>query len=393
MKKTNKTIHIIVKYFYPVAAGIETNILETYSELAKEGWDITIHTSKDTLTEKNVLPDTDLIKNLKVKRYKNHWYGYIPDIDWNNAGLLCLHNFNVDHIFYFIFTAWKKILKQKTFGLVVTPHGGFNPEWSIYSKPVALLKQLYHFSIGTFLINHVVDRVRAVSEWEKAEIVKKGVKKEKVVTISNGVEPEAYLAIDNVASNEIKRKVKGFGNYILQIGRIYVIKNYETTIKALPLLPKNVTFVIAGPIGNEGYLKELKTLIEKLDIQDRVKFIGVVRGVDKFYLMKHASMMVHMALWESFCNVLHEAMSQGQVCIAADNTALPYLIKDGVNGYLVPTKDYKQLSEKINYVLLNSKNKQIIKMQARNRALGLKDSWVNTAQKMETTYENLLKNI
>ena len=42
-----KKIHVITKYFYPVAAGIETNILETYSVLVKKGWDVTVHTSKD----------------------------------------------------------------------------------------------------------------------------------------------------------------------------------------------------------------------------------------------------------------------------------------------------------------------------------------------------------
>ena len=44
---SDKRLHVITRYFYPVAAGIETNILETYSILASRGWDITIHTSKD----------------------------------------------------------------------------------------------------------------------------------------------------------------------------------------------------------------------------------------------------------------------------------------------------------------------------------------------------------
>jgi CO dehydrogenase/acetyl-CoA synthase epsilon subunit len=50
MKKP--TIHVITKYFYPVAAGIETNILETYSKLASK-WDITIHASADEYLYKN----------------------------------------------------------------------------------------------------------------------------------------------------------------------------------------------------------------------------------------------------------------------------------------------------------------------------------------------------
>lgn len=61
MKNKGK-IHVITKYFIPVVAGIEVNILETYSVLAKEGWDITIHTSKDTYLQKGHLADTDEVR-------------------------------------------------------------------------------------------------------------------------------------------------------------------------------------------------------------------------------------------------------------------------------------------------------------------------------------------
>src|SRR5436305_1512737 len=123
---SKKQLHVIVKYFYPVTAGIETNTLETYSVLAEKGWNVTVHTSTDTPVEKN----------------------------------------------------------------------------------------------------HVNENL--------------------ITVITNGIENEAYSDIDTLASKEIKEKAKGFGRYILQVGRIYMIKNYETTIKALAKLPDDVKFVIAG---------------------------------------------------------------------------------------------------------------------------------------------------
>ena len=45
MKNTQPhKIDIVVKYFYPVTAGIETNIMETYRFLVENGWDVTLHT-------------------------------------------------------------------------------------------------------------------------------------------------------------------------------------------------------------------------------------------------------------------------------------------------------------------------------------------------------------
>jgi glycosyltransferase involved in cell wall biosynthesis len=93
-----------------------------------------------------------------------------------------------------------------------------------------------------------------------------------------------------------------------------------------------------------------------------------------------------MALWESFCNVVHEGMSQGLVCIVADNTALPYLVKNDVNGYCLPDQDVTQLSEKLTFVLKNKNTKKIKEMEEKNREFGLRDSWRSVSDKLIATY-------
>ncbi len=393
-KKHWKRLHIVVKYFYPVAAGIETNILETYSILAKRGWRIQIHTSRDTLTEKNVLKKQDEIRQLKVKRYSYGIFGYFPKIPWQTSDIICLHNFNVvPHFYIMLYTLLLKMFGRKKYTLVLIPHGGFTPEWSIFSRITRTLKKIYHQTVGTWLINVSVDGVRAVSEWEKQEIINQGVNPSLVTMISNGIENEAYQDIDRLASTQIKQFVKQTGKYIIQIGRIYPIKNYETTIRALSLLSDDIKYVIAGPQqSNPTYIKSLNTLISDLKLENRVIFTGVVRGIDKYYLIKHAEMMVHMAIWESFCNVVHEALSQGLVCIVGNNTALPLLIKDGINGYCVKTYDYKKVANRIKYVLDNKNNREILDMKARNKEFGLKHSWKSVAYNLEKFYNSLIIN-
>ena len=387
-----KKIHVITKYFYPVAAGIETNILETYSVLVKKGWDVTVHTSKDEYLSQNSLPDTEVIRGIKVIRYPfvSDNIGFFPNIDWSQADLVCLHNFNIFFWRILLYSLRLKLLGQKKFALVLTPHGGFNPEWSIFSPITATIKKLYHYTFGALIINLLVDKVRSVSEWERSEIIKKGINPRKVITISNGIEDEAYMDIGKLASPLIKLKVKKLGRYLIQIGRIYQIKNYETTIKTLPSLPKDIKYVIVGQSEkNLDYKNSLIKLADNLGVGDRVIFLGVVRGIDKYYLISHAQMMVHMAIWESFCNVVHEGLSQGLVCIVANTYALPYLIKDGVNGYLVDTFDSDTLAAKINFVLEHSDSKKIQAMKKHNREFGLKDSWRSVAEKMNQLYRSL----
>jgi glycosyltransferase involved in cell wall biosynthesis len=390
----HKKIDVVTKYFYPITAGIETNTLETYSILAQNGWDVTIHTSKDLYLEKNALPDYEEVRGIKVKRYPFNKLGYTPDIDWQNTDAVCLHNFDIfPHVRIMFYVLWLKITNRKNFGFFLTPHGGFNPVWSIFPKIQAIIKSTYHFTLGTILINLTTDGVRAVSEWEKEEMLKKFVRKDLIRVISNGIEDEAFFDLEQLASDEMKEKVKGLGKYIIQVGRIYPIKNYETTIRALKLADPELKYVIAGPLADKAYEKSLENLIQDLGLVGRVIFMGVVRGVDKFYLIKHAQMMVHMAIWESFCNVVHEGMSQGLVCVVADNTALPYLIKDGINGWCVETHDPVALAQKIDYVMQNLNTDLIQQIQKNNKKFGLQHSWRNVAFAMGDFYSEKLNSI
>lgn len=388
-------IDVVTKYFYPIAAGIETNILETYKVLAKKGWNVTIHTSKDTYLEKDTLKESEQIQGLNVKRYSfdSDTAGYKPDIDWGNTNVVALHNFNVSHFRILLKVLWLKITGKKKFALVITPHGGFTPDWRIFSLTTRLKKFVYQHFIGRHLANIAADGFRAVSEWEKEQMIEKGLKPEKIEVITNGLEDEAFLNVEKLATKSIKEKVKKFGKYIIQIGRIYPIKNYETTIKALPLIDPAVNFVIAGTVADEKYFEYLKKLAKDLGVENRVLFAGVVRGVDKYYLIKKAKIMVHMARWESFCNVVHEGLSQGLVCIVADNTALPLLVKDGVNGFVSKTKDHKGLAQKINYVLDNFDSKEISTMRENNKKIGLNDSWKSVAEKMSRFYNHLVDQV
>ncbi|HEX8923944.1 MAG TPA: glycosyltransferase, partial [Patescibacteria group bacterium] len=296
-------------------------------------------------------------------------------------------NFNVfPHFQIMLRTIWLKLLRKKSYALFLTPHGGFNPEWSIFSFPVRFFKSFYHFTVGALLINLSVDGVRAVSEWERHEMLLKHLNPHLLKTISNGLEDEAYIDVDASASPDIKSQVALWGKYLIQIGRVYRIKNYETTLRALPLLPTDINYVIVGPVGDEQYKLKLLKLIDDLNIQNRVFFAGVIRGVDKYYVIRHSEMMVHMAVWESYCNVIHEAMSQGKVVLAADNTAMPLLIKNETNGFCLPTFDHRLLAKNIIKLLDPGSIDLKHRIESNNRRIGLNDSWNQVARRMSDFY-------
>ncbi len=382
MKKLR--IHVINKYFYPVAAGIETNILNTYGFMVKNGWDITCHVSKDTLTQKNILPDSEKINGIKVKRYPFGKFGFNPRIEWDKIDILVLHNFDIfPHFFILLNCLIRKILRRKNFALILSPHG-FSPHWDIFPKIQAVIKKLYQYNIGVFLINRVIDGIRAVSEWEKSEMIKHGVNSNLIKVINNGVEDDAFRNLEKLASKKIKSLVYENKPYIIQVGRIHPIKNYETTIRALAKLPKDLNYLIVGPEQDLQYKKELGILIKKHELENRVKFLGVVRGVNKYYLIKNAELMVHMANWEAFCNIVHEGMSQGRVCIVSNHPSMSTLVKNQINGYVLAPKDYLGLANMIVKVLKNNSIKN--RIGKTNIEFTKNHTWENVSKEVEAFY-------
>lgn len=382
-----KKVDVIVKYFYPVVAGIETNIFNVYDYLASRGWDVTIHTSTDTPERKNSLPAQDTVGRLPIRRYPWHWYGIVADIRWSSTDAVALHNFNVfPHMWILSRVLVMRMLGRRTPKIFLVPHGGFTPGWWTFPWYQMIIKKIYQRCIGTFLINRTVDAYRSVSEWESAETVKNGVRPELVETIQNGIEKEAFTDVEKLASEEIRQTVAGLGTYIVQVGRIHPIKNNLTTIKALSYLPEDIHFAIAGPVTDAAYRKELEATVRDLKLENRVHFLGVVRGIDKYYLLKHSLANVHMASWESYCNAMHESMSQGCVCVVARGTASEELIRDGVNGYAVGVDDAEAVAEKVRYVYENRDSDLFREMRQRNIEFTLDHSWERIAQRVERLY-------
>lgn len=387
-------VDVVVKYFFPLMAGIENNVANVYGYMVENGWDVSLHTTRNLPNKKDCLKQQEVIRGINVMRYKWHWFGIVPNIDWNNTEAVCLHNFDIfPHSWILAYAGIRKLMRLRTPKVFLTPHGGFTPGWETFPAWQRLLKKSYQSILGIHLINNVVDAYRCVSEWEANESIKHGVKKNKIYVITNGIEDEALMNIEREASLSIKRNVKGFGKYLLQIGRVHPIKNQATTIKALKHLPSDINYVIAGPITDLDYKKELDKLINKLGLEKRVKFVGVITGVDKYYLLKHCLCYCHLAVWESYCNTVHESMSQGCICIVAEDTAMVELIKNEVSGFVVPPFDHLQVSKLVNYIIQNQKSPRILSMKEKCIKFTRGHSWRNVSARVSNMYEkNMLLN-
>lgn len=138
---------------------------------------------------------------------------------------------------------------------------------------------------------------------------------------------------------------------IVTVGRLEEQKNHKILIDAFSKLPKEFNeykLIIYG----EGSLRhKLEQQINNLGLENRVILAGQVDDIKKE--IYKAGVFVLSSNYEGMPNSLMEAMALGIPCISTDCPCggPRFLIKDGYNGYLVPTNDTYSLYKTMQNVL------------------------------------------
>lgn len=146
------------------------------------------------------------------------------------------------------------------------------------------------------------------------------------------------------------------GNF-LYVGTVEERKGLSYLIEAISQLDnkKKIRLNIVGKIANEEYYDELKQQIYELGLSENVCFHGRVSDDKLKECYQKAEIFTFPSLLEGYGIVLVEAFNNGLPVICFDNTAMPYTVKDGVNGLLAKNMDYRDLSDKIQ-LLSGNKN-------------------------------------
>ncbi len=245
----------------------------------------------------------------------------------------------------------------------------------------------------------IADRLIAATPAEEAQFQwLYGADMHKVVTIPPGVDLERFHPIP---SDEAKRTV-GIpiqDKNIVFAGRIEPLKGIDTLLRAMALIqkcrPEAVKGVCVAIIGGDPWaddpddeMKRLQAMRQELDIHNLVTFLGAKdqNVLPNYYAA--AEMVIMPSHYESFGMVALEAMAMGTPVIASEVGGLAFLIRDGVNGFHVPTRDPEALAERIHTLLVDSNCREQLNRQAREHARQY--AWPNIADRMMQMYTEVL---
>ena len=141
--------------------------------------------------------------------------------------------------------------------------------------------------------------------------------------------------VSDIFFEQEKQEKKGL---LLFPGMIDPRKNQGSLIKALALLKKDhIPFhcVLPGPIVDQGYYDELRSMIRKYELEQDVTIPGIVPFDHLLTLYREASIMVLTSLQETAPMIISEAMAVGTPVIASRVSGIPYMVSEGNSGFLI----------------------------------------------------------
>ena len=115
--------------------------------------------------------------------------------------------------------------------------------------------------------------------------------------------------------------------------------------------------------GDEGdaYYRSLKEYIIEHGIEDKVIFEGRVSDERLNWLYENALLFLFPSLLEGYGWVMIEAMGRGVPVVAFNNSAMPYTVKDRVNGLLISNKNSDEMAEKVCEIISNKE--ELLRLQ------------------------------
>lgn len=192
----------------------------------------------------------------------------------------------------------------------------------------------------------------AVSKVTKNKLIKNGkVKNDRITVLYNFVDLKKFLnklTKEKIFEERKKLGIKKDEFVVGYVGRLSKTKECDVLIKSLACLKFNFRCLI---VGNGSEKENLKRMVNKLGIENKIIFTGYINKPEKIYPLFDAFVMPSLS--ESFGISAIEASSQGVPVIVSNIEVMQEIIENNKNGLLFEVGDSIDLSDKLNKVYNN----------------------------------------
>jgi len=199
----------------------------------------------------------------------------------------------------------------------------------------------YKFLFEKVIHNYLNDATVFNNYSAKERCKNRGFKPNKIYVIQNAIDLTNHHLDSKASNNEIK---------IISVGRFVRQKDYETALKSFSnLVERNTDIEFRYFIVGYGPLeKVVRTLAGKLKLENKIKIF--INPPDVPSILRSCDIFLSTSLFEGVSNSIMEALAAGLPVVATDVGDNSFLIRNGINGYLVPCRDIDKIVEKLEYL-------------------------------------------
>ena len=156
----------------------------------------------------------------------------------------------------------------------------------------------------------------------------------------NGVDIEKYEQREAAGLTEVSREslgIPGDAFIVGMVGRITKQKAPDVFIKAAKLIKKKIPEAYFIIVGDGTYQNRVKEYAAKHGLADSLLITGWVENASDYIDLFDVALL--LSRWEGFGLAIPEYMLAGKPVVATRVDAIPSIIEDGKNGFLVDAED------------------------------------------------------
>lgn len=182
-------------------------------------------------------------------------------------------------------------------------------------------------------IYEIADAITVPSTYSRETYVERGIPTEKIHVLPYGVLLDRFQKVGDPPRDRFE---------VLYVGRVSLPKGIPYLLQAFASLRvANKHLTVIG-----GVQPEVREVLARLP-QDSVTFAGTMPQTELKERMSRSHVMVMPSLDEGMALVQGQALACGCPVIATTNTGASDLFTDGVEGFIVPIRDPKALTDRM----------------------------------------------
>jgi len=355
-KRNIRPFYFISHYYdshHPLTGGEKYNF-QLVQALQDKGYPLTIYTD-------------DKIPGYVIKRYLLYNFWYLIRFNKFRNGVLLVDSYMHPRLFIFLFFL-KIFTKTKIIGTV------HHLYWCIQRNRFKRLLDKIVERCFIAQIDYLITPSRFTLASVK-QIVSK-LPKAKII----------YPGLDHCYRGpvSIRRQYReGQTIKIMFVGAIQERKGVIDLVLALSRVTYKdfIMYLVGDQRMRLDYVLKVKNLIKEYELENKIHLCGRISDEDLHHLYLEADIFVLPSYHEGYGIVIAEAMQFGLPIVASNISALPELVHNGVNGFLITAGDVKGIARAIDELAWSPSLRK--KFSDKSRALS---SHINTWEEVKRQF-------